>query len=130
MKLLNFIFDHYLFFQAIWFNVTFLYIGLASVSITINLLIANITMQYRKHKEKIEIVRKIEEELDDSDNDDDELLASHQHNNNDVTEMSNFQQQQQQQQGQNGSKKHGSFESSKQGDHRKRLNQDKKYTGL
>ena len=72
-------------YQAIWFNVTFLYIGLAALSITINLLIANITHQYRKHKQKIKIVRKIEEELEDSD---EENLPANE--NGDNTEMEDF----------------------------------------
>eukprot|EP00111_Clytia_hemisphaerica_P008598 TCONS_00025146-protein len=71
--------------NAIWFNVTFLYIGLAALSITINLLIANITHQYRKHKQKIKIVQKIEEELEDSD---EETLPADE--NGDVTEMADF----------------------------------------
>ena len=47
-----------------WFNVTFLYIGLAAVSITINLFIANISIQFRRHKDKFKIVKHIESELD------------------------------------------------------------------
>jgi len=60
---------HHFHLQAIWFNVTFLYIGLAAVSITVNLVIANITAQYRKHKAKIKLVKKLEQELNDSDDD-------------------------------------------------------------
>jgi len=55
---------------AVWFNVTLLYIGLAAISITINLMIAHINIQYKKHKDHLKFVSKIEEELhtdDDSD---------------------------------------------------------------
>ena len=44
-----------------------MYIGLAAISITINLLIANISIQYRKHKQKIKFVSKIEKQLDSDD---------------------------------------------------------------
>lgn len=50
--------------QAVWFNVTFLYIGLAAVSITINLFIANITIQFRRHKDKFKLVKHLESEFD------------------------------------------------------------------
>ena len=50
--------------QAVWFNVTFLYIGLAALSITINLFIANISIQFHKHKDKLHIVKHLEEELE------------------------------------------------------------------
>lgn len=86
---------------------TFLYIGLASVSITINLLIANITLQYRRHKEKIKIVQKLEQELDDSDNDesgvngDNRVASRRKRNNSDVTEMSNLEQDRKKQQSNN-----------------------------
>ncbi len=60
------IFHHFVF-QAVWFNVTFLYIGLAAVSITINLFIANISIQFRRHKDKFKIVQHIERELDSED---------------------------------------------------------------
>ena len=43
---------------------TFLYIGLAAVSITINLFIANISIQFRRHKDKFKIVKHLENELD------------------------------------------------------------------
>eukprot|EP00794_Sanderia_malayensis_P006361 gene6361-7089_t len=53
--------------EAVWFNVSFLYIGLAAVSITINLFIANISIQFRRHKDKFKIVQHIERELDSED---------------------------------------------------------------
>lgn len=52
---------------VVWFNVTLMYLGLAAVSITINLLIANIGMQYRKHKAKIKFMKTIEKQLDSED---------------------------------------------------------------
>ena len=138
--------------QAIWFNVTFLYIGLASVSITINLLIANITLQYRRHKEKIKIVKKLEEELDDSDNDEDDgnvnndnddYVTSSQrpkHNNSDdVTEMLSLEQNRKPQWNNNTSIKmkapannKNAFEDkeSLQKENEKLYNKERKYKGL
>ena len=41
-----------------------MYIGLAAVSITINLFIANISIQFRRHKDKFKLVQHFESELD------------------------------------------------------------------
>ena len=41
--------------------------GLAAVSITINLFIANISIQFRRHKDKFKIVTQLERELDSED---------------------------------------------------------------
>ncbi|XP_065673435.1 TWiK family of potassium channels protein 7 isoform X2 [Hydra vulgaris] len=49
--------------KAIWFHVTLLYVGLAAVSITINLIIAKVRIQYHKQKQKIKFVETLERKL-------------------------------------------------------------------